>query len=84
MVVVKLEQPPARQDLPAQEWEVTSLSVGEAGTPRMTKTPFLVRQMSKWLYDTSTGTAMRAAHSGSFIGEGLGLSDVSYGETRCR
>jgi hypothetical protein len=35
----------------------------------------------KRFYDTSTGTAMRAARYGSFIGEGLGLSDVSYVET---
>jgi hypothetical protein len=47
----------------------------------MIKAPFLVCQMSKWFYDTSTGTAMRAAHCGSFIGEGLGLSVVSYGGT---
>jgi hypothetical protein len=41
-----------------------------------------VRQMLKWFYDTFTGTAMRAAHCGSFVGEGLGLLDVSYGGTR--
>jgi hypothetical protein len=59
-VVMAIERPPARRDLPAWEWEVTSLSlsllhsvrgvrgsshgvyvhhVGEAGTPRTTKSP---------------------------------------------
>jgi hypothetical protein len=45
---------------------------------------YLVRQMSKWFYDTSTGIATRAVHCGSFVGEGLGLSNVSYGRTRWR
>jgi hypothetical protein len=40
--------------------------------------------MSKWFYDTSTGTAMKPAHCGSFIGEGLDLSDANYGGTRWR
>jgi uncharacterized membrane protein len=31
--------------------------------------------------DTSTGTASRAARCGSFVGEGLGRSDVSNGGT---
>jgi hypothetical protein len=48
------------------------------------KAPFLTRQMLKWFYDTSTGTATRAVHCGSFIGEGLGPSDVSYGGIRWR
>jgi hypothetical protein len=29
----------------------------EAGTPRITKSPFLARQISKWFYDTSSNTA---------------------------
>jgi hypothetical protein len=33
------------------------------------------------VYDTSIGTAIRAVHCDSFVGEGLGLSDVSYGGT---
>jgi hypothetical protein len=37
--------------------------------------------VSKWFYDTSTGTGTRAAHCGSFVGEGLGASNVSYGGT---
>jgi hypothetical protein len=48
------------------------------------KPPFPVRQMSKRFYDTFTDTATRAARGGSFIGEGLGLSDISYGGTRWR
>jgi hypothetical protein len=36
------------------------------------------RKVSKWFYDTSTGTAMRAAHCDSFVREGLSLLDVSY------
>jgi hypothetical protein len=40
--------------------------------------------MSKWFYDTFTGTATRAARCGSFVREGLGVSDVSYGGTRWR
>jgi hypothetical protein len=40
--------------------------------------------MSKWFYDTSTGTAARAARYGSFVGEGLGIPDVSYRGTRWR
>jgi hypothetical protein len=48
------------------------------------KSNFLARQMSKWFYDASTGTATRAAHCGSFVGEGLGLSDVSCGGTQWR
>jgi hypothetical protein len=46
------------------------------------KPPYLTHQMLKWFYDTSTGTATRVARYGSFVGEGLGLSDVSYGGTR--
>jgi hypothetical protein len=37
------------------------------------KSPFLARQMSKLFYDTSIGTATRAAHYGSLL-EGLRLS----------
>jgi hypothetical protein len=48
------------------------------------KSPYLARQMSKWFYDTSTGTAMRASNCCSFVREGLGLSYVSYGGTRRR
>jgi hypothetical protein len=36
------------------------------------------------VYDTSTSTAMIAVRCSSFIGEGLRLSDVSYGGTRWR
>jgi hypothetical protein len=32
------------------------------------KSPYLARQMSKWFYDTSSGTATRAACGGSLIG----------------
>jgi hypothetical protein len=48
------------------------------------KSPCLERQMSKWFYDTSTDTVMKVAPCGSFVGEGLGLSDVNYGGTRWR
>jgi hypothetical protein len=41
--------------------------------PERQKNPFLTRQMSKWFYDTSTGTATRAAPLWFFIGEGLSL-----------
>jgi hypothetical protein len=58
--------------------------VGEARTPTTTKAPYLVHQMSKWFYDTSTGTAMTTACCDSFVGEGLGLSYVSYWGTRWR
>jgi hypothetical protein len=48
--------------------------VGEAGTPRTTKSlPYLVCQMSKWFYDTSTDTAIRAALLWFFVREGLSL-----------
>jgi hypothetical protein len=40
--------------------------------------------MSKWFYDTSTGTANKAVHCGLFVGEGLGVSDVSCGGIRWR
>jgi hypothetical protein len=35
---------------------------------RRAKTPYLTHQMSKWFYDTSPGTAIRAACRGSLIG----------------
>jgi hypothetical protein len=35
--------------------------------------PFLVHQISKWFYDTSTGTTIRVAHFGLLL-EGLRLS----------
>jgi hypothetical protein len=41
------------------------------------KNPFLARQMSKWFYDTSTGTATRAARCGFLFEKGFGLSIVS-------
>jgi hypothetical protein len=41
--------------------------------------PYLVHQMSKWFYDTSTGAATGAAHCGSFVEKGFGLLVVSYG-----
>jgi hypothetical protein len=40
--------------------------------------------MSKWFYDTSSNTDMRATRNGSFVREGLGHSNVSYGGTRWR
>jgi hypothetical protein len=40
--------------------------------------------LSKWFYDTFIDTATRAACCGSFVREGLGLSDVSYRGTRRR
>jgi hypothetical protein len=40
------------------------------------------RPLSKWFYDTWTNTATRVARCGSFVGEGLGVSDVlSYGRS---
>jgi hypothetical protein len=42
---------------------------------RKAKAPFLACQMSKWFYDTSTGTATRAARCGSLL-EGLRLSTL--------
>jgi hypothetical protein len=50
----------------------------EAKTPRTTKTPFLARQMSKWFYDTSTGTATRAARCGSLLERAWLAQCVSY------
>jgi hypothetical protein len=58
--------------------------VDEAETPRTMKSPYLVRQMSKWFYNTSTGTATGAVNCGSFVGEGLDISDVSYRGTQWR
>jgi hypothetical protein len=46
--------------------------------PKITP-PYLVRQMSKLFYDTSTGVATGAARCGSFAGKGFGLSIVSSG-----
>jgi hypothetical protein len=43
------------------------------------KSPFLACQMSKWFCDTSTDAAPGAAHCGSFVGEGFGLSVDIYG-----
>jgi hypothetical protein len=40
---------------------------------------YLASQMSKWCYDTSTGTAIGATRCGSFVGKGFGLLVVSYG-----
>jgi hypothetical protein len=40
--------------------------------------------VSKWFYDTSTSTATRADRCGLFVGEGLGLSGVSYRGTQWR
>jgi hypothetical protein len=51
------------------------LGVAEELLQENTKPPFLACQMSKWFYDTSTGTATRAARCGTFVGEGLGVSD---------
>jgi hypothetical protein len=42
---------------------------------RRAKTPFLACQISKWFYDTSTGTATRAARCGSLL-ERLRLSTL--------
>jgi hypothetical protein len=53
--------------------EFMSTMLRKAGTPKMTKKPFLTRQMSKWFYDTSTGTATRAASLWFFVGVGLSL-----------
>jgi hypothetical protein len=41
--------------------------------------PFLVHQMLKWFYDTSTAASTGAARCGSFIGGGFGLLVTSYG-----
>jgi hypothetical protein len=41
--------------------------------------PFLARQMSKWLYDTSIGVATGAVRCGSFVGKSFGRLVVSYG-----
>jgi hypothetical protein len=38
--------------------------------------------MSKWFYDTSTDITTRAARCGSFVGKGLGISDVSFRGTQ--
>jgi hypothetical protein len=48
------------------------------------KAPYLVRQMSKWFYDTSSRTATRAACGGSLIGgiKALDAQGVSYEGTR--
>jgi hypothetical protein len=45
---------------------------------RNTKPPYLVRQISKWFYDTSTGTATRAACCGSLLERAWLAQDVSY------
>jgi hypothetical protein len=55
---------------------------GETAVERQPpQAPFLARQISKWFYDTSTGTATRAARCGSFISEGLSRLGSSYGWT---
>jgi hypothetical protein len=40
--------------------------------------------LSKWFYDTSPGTAIRAAHGGSLIGwtKALDAQGISYERTR--
>jgi hypothetical protein len=40
--------------------------------------PYLVRQMSEWFYDTSTGAATGAARCGSFIGGAQIAQGFSY------
>jgi hypothetical protein len=40
--------------------------------------PFLVCQMSKWFYDTSTGAATGAARCGSFVGGAQIARGVGY------
>jgi hypothetical protein len=63
----------------SQETSEASGTVAQVATSNVS-----VQSLLKWFYDTSTGTATRAARCGSFVGEGLGLSDVSYGGTRWR
>jgi hypothetical protein len=53
--------------------EFMSTMLREARTPKMTKKLFLACQMSKWFYDTSIGTATRAASLWFFVGVGLSL-----------
>ncbi len=52
-------------------------AVAEEQPPRV---PFLARQMSRWFYDTSTGTA-QSSPLWFLDGEGLGLSSSSYGQS---
>jgi hypothetical protein len=47
--------------------------VAQSWNTQNDKKPFLTRQMSKWFYDTSTGTATRAASLWFFVGVGLSL-----------
>jgi hypothetical protein len=48
---------------------------------KLTTSPYLVRQMLKWFYDTSTGAATGAARCGSFMGKAFSLLVVSSGQT---
>jgi hypothetical protein len=41
--------------------------------PERQNTPYLARQISKWFYGTSTGTATRVAPLWFFIGDDLSL-----------
>jgi hypothetical protein len=44
---------------------------------KLTASPFLARQMSKWFYDASTEAATGAARCGSFVGKVFSLLVVS-------
>jgi hypothetical protein len=48
---------------------------------KLTASPYLVHQMLKWFYDTSTGAATGAARCGSFVGKAFSLLVVSSGQT---
>jgi hypothetical protein len=48
---------------------------------KLTASPYLVRQMLKWFYDTSTGAATGATRCGSFMGKAFSLLVVSSRQT---
>jgi hypothetical protein len=62
----------------ATEWTSTTvMKLKNKNDKKNLKPPFLACQMSKWFYDTSTGTATGAACCGSLFGNGFGLLVVS-------
>jgi hypothetical protein len=61
----------------ATEWTSTIVMKLKIKNDEKNLSPFLARQMSKWFYNTSTGTATRAARCGSLFGKDLRLLVVS-------
>jgi hypothetical protein len=61
----------------ATEWTSTIVMKLKIKNDEKNLSPFLARQMSKWFYNTSTGTTTRAARCGSLFGKGFRLLVVS-------